>query len=192
MSDAFQHQADRPGDADVDQPQAAPPTPFLIATSPLADLEEGPVAAIVLMREHEGTLALRIDRELGLIDDEWVLHEGGEVSSGDYFVALHSPDWHVDETVALSDSLALSSLADVIEAYRAGAGPLHSAFFTGYMGWEPGALESDLDAGLWVAAPLDAALVLDAPLDERWRKTLAHAGVRASGWQTPPGEPLEE
>ena len=47
----------------------------------------------------------------------------------------------------------------------------------GYAGWVPGQLESELDRGTWVKAPLDYDILFNANYNEIWSRTLGSVGV---------------
>ena len=49
--------------------------------------------------------------------------------------------------------------------------------YTGYAGWGPQQLEHEINGGSWIVAPADPALVLDAPTDDVWRRSLAAVGI---------------
>jgi putative transcriptional regulator len=150
---------------------------------------------IVYMVEHDGSgaMGLVLNRVLGkgpvaeLLEGlgiegevdpaaEIEVHYGGPVESGRGFV-LHSPDYTGENTVVLSDLVALTTSLDVLSAIAAGNGPKRSLFALGYAGWAPGQLEAELAVGAWVVVEADEALLFDDQVDSKWRRALDRRGI---------------
>ena len=51
----------------------------------------------------------------------------------------------------------------------------------GYSGWGPGQLESEMKEGSWIPTDLAPSIVYEVPLEERWERSLRHAGIDP-GW----------
>jgi putative transcriptional regulator len=49
-----------------------------------------------------------------------------------------------------------------------GTGPSEFRLLLGCAGWAPHQLETEIRAGAWLPAPVDAGLIFDTPLDELW------------------------
>jgi putative transcriptional regulator len=150
---------------------------------------------IVYMVEHDGSgaMGLVLNRVLGkgpvaeLLEGlgiegevdpaaEIEVHYGGPVESGRGFV-LHSPDYTGENTVVLSDLVALTTSLDVLSAIAAGNGPKRSLFALGYAGWAPGQLEAELAVGAWVVVEADEALLFDDETDSKWQRALDRQGI---------------
>jgi putative transcriptional regulator len=166
---------------------------LLVATPELEDPNFD--HAVVYMVEHDGggAMGLVLNRVLGKgpvaelleglgiegeIDPaaEIEVHYGGPVESGRGFV-LHSPDYTGEDTVVLSDLVALTTSLDVLSAIAAGNGPKRSLFALGYAGWAPGQLEAELVVGAWVVVEPDEALLFDDETDSKWQRALDRQGI---------------
>jgi putative transcriptional regulator len=166
---------------------------LLVATPELEDPNF--YHTIVYMVKHDGggAMGLVLNRVLGkgpvaellegLGDDgkvdpaaEIEVHFGGPVESGRGFV-LHSPDYDGEDTVVLSDLVALTSSLDVLRAIAAGKGPKRSLLALGYAGWAPGQLEAEIAAGAWEVVEPDEGLLFDDKVDSKWQRALDRRGV---------------
>jgi putative transcriptional regulator len=179
----------------------APPQPapdslagrLLVATPDLGDPNF--YHAIVYMVRHDrtGAMGLVINRKLGRgpiakllqsfgleadVDGagEIDVHYGGPVQPERGFL-LHSPDFVGEDTVVLSQSIALTSSLDALSAIAAGKGPQHSLFTLGYAGWAPDQLERELAAGAWVVVDADEKLLFDQQIESKWQRALDRRGV---------------
>lgn len=61
------------------------------------------------------------------------------------------------------------------------ATPNEARFFAGFVGWQPGELAAELEAGYWLVTEPDAALVFSKEPRGMWEELLKRAG------QAPPG-----
>jgi len=176
-----------------------PPSPgsiagrLLVATPDLEDPNFYQTIVYMVRHDQTGAMGLVINRRLGrgpiakllqslgLETDveggaEIDVHYGGPVQSDRGFM-LHSPDFMGEDTVVLSQSVALTSSLDVLSAVAAGKGPQHSLFALGYAGWAPDQLEQELAAGAWVVVDADAALLFDRRIESKWQRALERQGV---------------
>ena len=87
------------------------------------------------------------------------------------------PDFTGEDTVVLSNSVALTSSLDALSAIAAGEGPQHSLFALGYAGWAPDQLEQELAAGAWVVVDPDEKLLFDQQIESKWQRALERQGV---------------
>lgn len=92
----------------------------------------------------------------------FVLHDGG-------------PRW--DSTLAIADSLYLTTSRDILEAMARGEGPAHALIALGCAGWGSGQLEHELAENDWLTAPADPDLLFNLPLDARWTAAAGRIGV---------------
>lgn len=113
-----------------------------------------------------GSDALRIQPVLagGPVHPErgFVLHDGG-------------PRW--DSTLAITESLYLTTSRDILEAMARGEGPAHAIVALGCAGWGSGQLEHELVENDWLTAPADADLLFTLPLEARWTAAAGRIGV---------------
>lgn len=92
----------------------------------------------------------------------FVLHDGG-------------PRW--DSTLAITDSLFLTTSRDILEAMARGEGPDNAIVALGCAGWGSGQLEQELTENDWLTAPADAELLFVLPLESRWQAAAGRIGV---------------
>lgn len=148
--------------------------------------------AVVLVFEHgdNGAVGLVVNRaiEIGLdqviedldipMDEEIgdPVQYGGPVSMEIGWV-IHSPDWREPTTRDVNEEICISTSRDVLEAIAAGSGPSRYMLCLGYAGWAGGQLEDEVGQGAWLTIPLDAGLVFDTPIADRWRECYARLGI---------------
>jgi putative transcriptional regulator len=165
---------------------------FLLAMPGLEDGHFG--GAVVFVAEHsaKGALGLVINRPMEL--DLRQLFEridlrleiaplsarpvffGGPVQTDRGFV-LHQPvgDWN--STVAVSETLGLTSSRDVLEAVARGEGPTRLIVTLGYAGWGPGQLEQELARNAWLTVEADPELIFETPVDQRMLRAFELLGI---------------
>ncbi len=105
-----------------------------------------------------------------------IVHFGGPVESGRGFV-LHSTDFVRDDTVRVSDGIALTGTVEILRAIANGQGPNRSVFALGYTGWGPGQLDAEMQANLWLTVSADEDLIFGTDLTSKWERALRKVGV---------------
>lgn len=157
---------------------------------------------VVLLCHHDGDGAFglvinRPDRiTLGQVTDSLDLpladrHDeptwwGGPVNRDSGFVvfegeAPQDEGWTLAGRVAVSASI--SCMTELVKDDR------EFALCLGYAGWGPAQLDSEIERGSWIVADLDAELVLNAPLEDRYARALASLGLTAQTvWMQPVDE----
>lgn len=104
------------------------------------------------------------------------VHFGGPVETGRGFV-LHSADYVQNNTMLVSDNVALTATIDILRDLAAGGGPKRSILALGYAGWGAGQLDAEIQANGWLSAPADDAIVFDADLEQKWERAIGKLGV---------------
>ncbi|HWU02007.1 MAG TPA: YqgE/AlgH family protein [Novosphingobium sp.] len=107
------------------------------------------------------------------------VHYGGPVEPQRGFV-LHSPEWHGDGSLAVSDHWALTGSRDVLLAIAEGRGPKHWLVALGYAGWGPGQLDGEMRQHGWYAAEGRGNILFDTPCESRWAATWHAEGIDPS------------
>jgi putative transcriptional regulator len=104
---------------------------------------------------------------------------GGPVSPETGWVVFDpkGQDGGEEGVLALDDRLVVSANMDVLERIANGEGPESYMMMLGYAGWGPGQLDDEIREGSWIAVDLDAKLVFDTPLEDRWKAALAQLGI---------------
>jgi putative transcriptional regulator len=101
---------------------------------------------------------------------------GGPVQTERGFV-LHEPTPEWDSTVAVTESVHLTTSQDILAAMAAGQGPKKVLMALGYAGWGAGQLEMEMSANAWLSVLATPDLVFDVPFEDRWREAARLLGI---------------
>ena len=160
---------------------------MLVATAEMRDPRF--VETVIYMVKHgaDGAMGIVINRPLakGAIEDllkgigaeskgakgEIVIHYGGPVSPEAGFI-LHSDDVLFENSTKVTDGIAMTTDARLIEAISRGKGPRQSLLAVGYAGWAPGQLEEELKANAWFVVSGDKAFIFGKDADKKWRQAM--------------------
>ena len=107
------------------------------------------------------------------------LYDGGPVEGGRGFV-LHTTDWSNDQSLQVTDELALTASVDILKAIANGGGPRQGILALGYAGWGPGQLEDEIQANSWLSVTPDEALLFGDGHDRKWFQAMAKLKVDPS------------
>jgi putative transcriptional regulator len=175
---------------------------FIIAMPNLADPNFFHTVTYLCQHNEEGALGIVINRPADMKLDEIfkqmqirVTSEaavdapvfiGGPVQLERGFV-IHSPcgDW--DSSMAVSDSISLTTSRDILEAIAVGEGPEQYLVALGYAGWGEGQLESDMINNAWLNTPCGKAVLFDTPIEQRWSAAASQIGININLLTTPAG-----
>lgn len=165
---------------------------LLIALPALAETGFSRSVALICQHDDEGAMGIVVNRpseytvgevlgQMGVQGGSEALRTqpvlaGGPVHPERGFV-LHDggPRW--DSTLAIADSLYLTTSRDILEAMARGEGPSHALVALGCAGWGSGQLEHELAENDWLTAPADPDLLFNLPLDARWTAAAGRIGV---------------
>jgi putative transcriptional regulator len=125
-------------------------------------LEEVPLSRLVGPRLPEGEP----------VTGQVRLHYGGPVERTRGFV-LHSADYARQETVRVTDRVAMTVGLETLQAIAAGRGPRQALVVLGYAGWGPGQLEAEIASGGWAVVAADEGLLFDDDYDGKWSRAMA-------------------
>lgn len=135
---------------------------------------------IVINQIHEGVHARMIFKELGIPFEEVAggipIHIGGPVHTNELFV-LHGPplEWH--QSLQITDSLALSNSAAILEAIASHTGPENHLICLGCAGWASGQLEWELAQNAWLVGKCDEEIIFRCPQEEKWERAIRRMGI---------------
>lgn len=177
------------------KPAVALANHFLIAMPALADSNFARTVTFICDHSSEGTMGLVVNRptDLKLRDildqlgigagevraGELPVYYGGPVQNNRGFV-LHEPIGQWQATLAVTDTLGVSSSRDILEAIAHNQGPARYLITLGYAGWSPGQLERELSENAWLNGPADQAILFDLPPEHRWKAAAQRVGVDLS------------
>jgi len=139
--------------------------------------------SVVLLANNEvqGSLGFTITRKFGrLMDFNQELLDGGPVSLGDYFIAIHTSDWQSDSSVSLGEELSLSPLEDVLDSLSNRSGPRQFQLLTGYAGWTSSQLTEEIEQGDWLSLSYSEDLLFEIEPQCRWTEALSRLGIPSS------------
>jgi putative transcriptional regulator len=166
---------------------------LLVATPELEDPNFRHTIVYMIQDNSSGAMGIVVNRVMGKgsaaellkglgldtnaqASGEIEVHYGGPVERGRGFV-LHSPDYHGQNTVVLSNLAAVTSSPDILKDLAAGKGPRQSLFALGYAGWAPDQLASEIAAGAWVVIDADEDLLFGKQVDSKWQRALNREGI---------------
>lgn len=165
---------------------------LLIALPALAETNFSRSVALICQHDDDGAMGIVVNRRseytLGEVLGQMGLEGGSEEMRAQPVLAggpvhpergfvLHDggPRW--DSTLAITDSLFLTTSRDILEAMARGEGPENAIVALGCAGWGSGQLEHELTENDWLTAPADAELLFQLPLEARWQAAAGRIGV---------------
>jgi putative transcriptional regulator len=107
---------------------------------------------------------------------ETPVYAGGPVQQDRGFV-IHTAGKVWDATIAISDSIALTTSRDIVEAIAAGEGPPRYFVALGYAGWGEGQLEKEMLENAWLTSPFGDKVLFDMPVHQRWSAAADQIGI---------------
>jgi putative transcriptional regulator len=168
---------------------------FLIAMPGMADPFFARTVTYLCQHSPEGALGIIVNRpsELLLADvmeqmeievrvpeiGQIPIYFGGPVQPERGFV-LHEPVGAWSSTLRVSDTIALTTSRDILEAVSVGEGPKKLLVALGYAGWGQGQLEKEIVQNSWLNAPADQSIIFDQPPASRWKAAAELMGVDIS------------
>lgn len=101
---------------------------------------------------------------------------GGPVHSNRGFV-LHEPLGRWESTLAVTDTLGVSTSRDILVAMAEERGPSQSLLVLGYASWGAGQLEREISENAWLNCPANREIIFDVPVESRWQAAAGRLGV---------------
>jgi len=103
--------------------------------------------------------------------------DGGPVDIDRGFV-LHTADYYnAGTSLRISETLALTTTKDILEALTSAEAPDLAILAIGYSGWGGGQLEREIAQNAWMVIEAKESLIFEDGLDDKWAKALAFIGV---------------
>ena len=178
-----------PADAHASTPLSSQ---LLIALPSLADPHFARSVTLICQHDADGAMGIVVNRPseytLGEVLGQMGVEGGSESMRAQMVLAggpvhpergfvLHDGQREWDSTLVISDTLALTTSRDILEAIAEGEGPQRVVVALGCAGWGAGQLEYELGENSWLTAPVDAELLFALPLEQRWQAAGDRIGV---------------
>jgi len=165
---------------------------LLIAMPTLADPNFARTVTLICEHSSQGAMGIVINRPTHLklreilqqlnIDAKHSVHAdtpvyfGGPVENNRGFV-LHEPIGNWEATLAVTETLGVSTSRDILEALARDEGPDRYLLTLGYAGWGAGQLEREISDNSWLNTPSAGEILFTLPPEQRWKAAARLAGV---------------
>lgn len=90
---------------------------------------------------------------------------------------LHEAGREWNSTLKISQTLALTTSRDILEALSLGEGPSHMLLALGYAGWGKGQLEAEIGQNSWLNTEAEQSIIFNRPAALRWRAAAEQLGI---------------
>ncbi len=105
-----------------------------------------------------------------------LVFNGGPVQHDRGFI-LHKSEKNWASTLAISDSISLTTSTDILHAIAENEGPAHSLIALGYANWDSGQLEHEMAENSWLYGPANYDILFHMALEHRWKAAATLMGV---------------
>jgi putative transcriptional regulator len=173
----------RPDEAPAGSSEPSLAGQLLVATPDMGDPHFERTVILVVQHDPNGALGIVLNRPVGDKTLASLLDAVGEKGAGvagsvrvfaggpvqpEVGFVVHSAEYRRPETIAVNDRLSVTSSVGILRDIADKSGPAKILVAFGYAGWGPDQLEKEIEAGAWVTAEADAALVFDSDRDTLW------------------------
>ncbi len=93
--------------------------------------------------------------------------QGGPVQPEQGFV-VHDTDKDWENTLRISDELAITASKDILADISAGQGPDNFILALGCASWSAGQIENELLENTWLSCPTAPSILFNTPFPQRW------------------------
>lgn len=175
---------------------------FIIAMPTLADPNFFHTVAYLCQHNEDGALGIVINRptdmKLGEIFKQMDIDvavpavaqtpvfAGGPVQLERGFV-VHTAGGSWNASMAVSDTISLTTSRDVLEAIAVGEGPKQYLVALGYAGWGAGQLEKEIMNNAWLNTPCGKRVLFETPVNQRWSAAADQIGIDINLLTAPAG-----
>lgn len=104
------------------------------------------------------------------------IHFGGPVDVNRGFIVF-SGDYQAKDCLSRRDNISVTADVSVLQDMALGKGPTQGMLALGYAGWSPGQLESEIEVGSWMVAPMSLALIFSAENTAKWNLAISSLGI---------------
>lgn len=148
---------------------------FLVARSVLKDPNFSRTVVLLLQHGEGGAFGLVVNRQASVKGLPFAVFTGGPCPSQGLLMLHGHADWASEDDekakgeiapgVFLGDASCLGRVSDPPAGQT-----LRFRMFTGYSGWGPGQLESEIASGAWAIESADGELLFSTPPEELWTR----------------------
>ncbi len=165
---------------------------FLIAMPGLGDPNFSRTVTYMCQHNTEGALGIIINRPTELVLNDILsqmdidvclenvknlpVFYGGPIQPERGFV-IHDAKQKWESSLQVTDTIALTTSRDILEAIASGQGPKKMVVALGYAGWGKGQLENEIIENAWLNSPSQDQILFDVPAEQRWHSAAEHMGV---------------
>lgn len=96
---------------------------------------------------------------------------GGPVQPSGVFV-LHGPPYKWNDSLKVSDWLALSNSRDILEAIAVEKGPQSFMILLGCAGWGPMQLDNEMNDSAWLTCPISEKIIFSTSTELKYEKAM--------------------
>ena len=174
------------------RPESSLANNLLIAMPALADPNFMRTVTLICEHSDEGAMGIVINRPTGIVLREVLdqldidashsthadapVYYGGPVQNGRGFV-LHEPIGTWETTLAVTETVGVSTSRDILEAIARNQGPDRYLVTLGYAGWGAGQIEREISQNSWLNTQSSRDILFTLPAEQRWAAAARLAGV---------------
>ena len=104
--------------------------------------------------------------------------DGGPVEHNRGFI-LHSKDYKLSQhTIKISNTISMTSTADILSDISLGRGPKQICFAIGYVGWQAGQLEREIGENSWLVIDGDDDIVFNHEFEQKYEMSMQLLGIK--------------
>ncbi len=118
-------------------------------------------------RELFEDLEIQCDKSVDTLE----IYLGGPVQPSGVFV-LHGPPFEWNESLKITDTLALSNSRDILEAVALQKGPKLFMILLGCAGWGPLQLDNELRDSAWLTCPVSEEIIFLTGIELKYEKAI--------------------
>lgn len=166
---------------------------FLVAMPMLNDPNFSKSVVYICEHHVHGTVGLIVNRPMpfsldlvyhqldiepiNLLSKDQPLLYGGPIQPERGFV-IHRPFGIWQSSLALQDSVTVTTSNDIIRAIANDKGPADAMVTLGYSGWDENQLEEEVMHNTWLVCPYRPEILYEVPYAQRWEYAGSTIGVK--------------
>src|SRR5262245_6004287 len=147
---------------------------FLIARSSLRDGFFGRSVVLILQHSNDGAFGLVLNRPAKADELPFTVYVGGPCKMEGLLMIHGRKDWldtEDEEKMEVCPGVFLGTKDHFDKATEAEEGESgRFRVFTGYAGWGPEQLESEMQQGAWIVRPANGEVIFETEADDLWEK----------------------